>query len=152
MFNASHSTFPNASHNSAFKDKSANRFPVNRSVRNSFNGRHISATVDKSENRFRDKSRDVIRGHVFSISENKFEYRMSILSNTTIASSCKLLPINFKKQRYRAFVVFQSRQIQSFQFLSHLNRAQFFRIACSSRISLSTRREKSSPRLSSSQA
>lgn len=75
---------------------SENLFPVNRSVRNSFNGRQISATVDNQENKFRDKSRDVIRGHILRISEKGFEYRTSALSNTTIASSLKLLFMNFR--------------------------------------------------------
>lgn len=68
-----------------------NRFPVNRRLLNPLNGRQISATGANVDIRFRDRSKDVILGQTRTISSNGFAWQMSILSNTTIESSAKLL-------------------------------------------------------------
>jgi hypothetical protein len=94
IFNASHSTLTKASLNSPSNPNFQNRFPVNRNVLNSFKGRQISATVLNSDTEFRDKSKDVIMGHVRIISSYGFEMRINIESNTTIANSVKLLPLH----------------------------------------------------------
>ena len=94
IFNANHATLSNARSNSpsSFKSASQNRFPVKRNVRNSVNGAQISATVRNEENKFRERSREVIRGHVMCISSGGSAYRMSAASNTTIANSARFLP------------------------------------------------------------
>jgi hypothetical protein len=71
IFKPSHSTPLNGSPSNPCI--SQNRFPVNRKVRNFFNGKQISPTVFKDRNKFLDKSRSSIWGHVSRISWYEFD-------------------------------------------------------------------------------